>query len=142
MSTHQSLKSIHSLARLGAGLVCLGLIVSCGPSSEDKLNAEIACSQYASSQSGYTPANPPGGSSSVGKGAAAGAVGGAAVGAVSSSGSSGKKTAKNAAIGAAAGAAAGAGLGALKDNEDQKKAAQARSAYQSEFQACMSAKGF
>ena len=139
MSTHQSPRIINTLARLGAGLFCLGLIVSCGPNSEDKLNAEIACSQYASSQSGYTPANPPGGSSSVGKGAAVGAVGGAAVGAASGSS---KKTAEKVAIGAAAGAAAGAGLGALKDNEDQKKAAQARSAYQSEFQACMSAKGF
>ena len=139
MSTRLSFSNLHTIARVSAGLFCLGLIVSCGPSSEDKLTAEIACSQYAVSQSGYTPANPPGGSSSVGKGAAAGAVGGAAIGAASGSK---KKTVEKVAIGAAAGAAAGAGLGAIKDNEDEKKAAQARAAYQSEFQTCMTAKGF
>lgn len=139
MSAKPVFRNVNTFARLSAGFFCLGLLVSCGPSSEDKLAAEIACSQYASSQSGYTPANPPGGSSSVGKGAAVGAVGGAAIGAASGSK---KKTAEKVAIGAAAGAAAGAGLGALKDNEEQKKAAQARAAYQSEFQACMAAKGF
>lgn len=139
MSTSLLFRNVNMVARVSAGLFCLGLVVSCGPGSEDKLAAEMACSQYASSQSGYTPANPPGGSRSVGKGAAAGAVGGAAIGAASGSK---KKTAEKVAIGAAAGAAAGAGLGALKDNEDQKKAAQARAAYQSEFQACMTAKGY
>ena len=136
MRISRSRKTVNALFRLGAGLVCVGLIVSCGPSSEDKVAAEIACSQYASSQSGYTPANPPGGKSSVGKGAAVGAVGGAAVGAATS------KKSKKVVQGAAIGAAAGAGLGALKDHEDDKKAEQSRAAYQAEYQACMSAKGF
>jgi hypothetical protein len=139
MRKQNSLNTMDTIFRLGAGLVCLGLLVSCGPSSEDKLAAEIACSQYASSQSGYTPANPPGGDSSVGKGAAAGAVGGAAVGAATAK--SGKST-KKAVQGAAVGAAAGAGLGALKDNEDKKKAEQGRAAYQSAFSTCMAGKGY
>lgn len=139
MSKQNSLDTREMLLRLGAGLVCLGLIVSCGPSSEDELAAEIACSQYASSQSGYTPANPPGGDSSIGKGAAAGAVGGAALGAATAK--SGKST-KKAVQGAAVGAAAGAGLGALKDKEDKKNAKQGRDAYQSAFSSCMAGKGY
>jgi len=134
-----SLDNALTLARLSVGLFCAGLIVGCGLGSEEQRAAEMACSQYASSRSGYTPANPPGGDSSVGKGAAIGAVGGAAAGAASGSS---KKTSKKAAIGAAAGAAAGAGLGALKDSEDRKKADQAAAAYQSEFRSCMSDKGF
>jgi len=136
MKKNQSNNTLNAVARIGAGVFCLGLIVSCGPGSEDQVSAEIACSQYAASQSGYTPANPPGGGSTVGKGAAAGAIGGAAIGATTSN--KGKKVVKGAAIGAAA----GAGLGALKDSEDRKKAEQGRSAYEGEYQACMSAKGF
>jgi hypothetical protein len=139
MSKQRSLNTMNTLVRFGAGLFCLGLIFSCGPSSEDKVAAENACSQYASSQSGYTPANPPGGDSSIGKGAAVGAVGGAAVGAATAK--SGKST-KKAVQGAAVGAAAGAGLGALKDNEDKRKAEQGRAAYQSAFKACMIGKGY
>jgi hypothetical protein len=139
MSKWNSLNTKETLFRLGAGLVCMGLIVSCGPSSEEELAAEIECSQYASSQTGYTPANPPGGDKSIGKGAAAGAIGGAAVGAATAK--SGKST-KKAVQGAAVGAAAGAGLGALKEKEDKKKAEQGRAAYQSAFSSCMAGKGF
>ena len=131
-----ALKKTYKLIQSSVGFLCLGLMVACGPSDKSKVDAEIACSQYASSQSGYTPANPPGGKSSIGKGAATGAIGGAAIGAASSNKSS--KTLK----GAAVGAAAGAGLGALKNKEDKKKAEQSASAYQSALQDCMAKKGF
>jgi len=92
---------------------CLGflwLATSCGPSSDeiaaDRAAAESECRQLASARSGYDPSNPPGASSSVGKGAAIGAASGAAVGAITSDKS--KKVVQGAAIGAAAGAGAGA----------------------------------
>lgn len=122
---------------------CLGflsLTASCGPSSDElaaaRTAAESECRQLASARSGYDPSNPPGGTSSVGKGAAIGAASGAAVGAITSDKS--KKVVQGAAIGAAA----GAGAGALKDREDRKKAEQAAGLYQAEFKHCMSSKGF
>lgn len=118
---------------LGTGMICLSLISSCGDSSEDRMAADLDCTQIAASRSGYKSAKS---DSSVGKGAAIGAAGGAAVGAVSS------KKSKDVAKGAAIGAAAGAGAGALKDSEDRKKAEQARKAYDMEYQHCMKSKGF
>ena len=118
---------------LGAGLLSLFLITSCGDSSEERMAADLDCTQIAASRSGYKPAKS---DSSVGKGAAIGAAGGAAVGAVSS------KKSKDVAKGAAIGAAAGAGAGALKDSEDRKKAEKARKAYEMEYQHCMKSKGF
>ena len=118
---------------IGASLLCLSFVTACGDSSEERMAADIDCSQIAASRSGYKPAAS---GSSVGKGAAIGAAGGAAVGAVSS------KKSKDVAKGAAIGAAAGAGAGALKDSEDRKKAKQAQKAYDMEYQHCMKSKGF
>lgn len=122
------------------GLGSLFLVLSCGPSSEeiaaDRVAAESECRQLAAARSGYDPSNPPGSTSSVGKGAAIGAASGAAVGAISS------KKSKKVVQGAAIGAAAGAGAGALKDSEDKKKAEQAAKVYQAEFKHCMSSKGY
>jgi len=116
-------------------LVFLCLAVSCGPSAEDRAAADLECQQLATARTGYDPANPAGDKRSVGKGAAVGAVGGAALGAITSSKS------KNVVKGAAVGAAVGAGAGALKDKEDKARADQAASAYQAEYQHCMSGKG-
>ena len=123
------------LMLLGLVPISLGLIVSCGPTPEDRVAAESECKQLASARSGYTGGSS-GGSSTIAKGAGIGAVGGAAIGALTSSKS------KKVVQGAALGAAAGAGAGALKDKEDKKKAAQASSAYQAEYKNCMQGKGF
>ncbi len=136
MSNKHSLKKTLIGVRLSACFLCVGLIAACGPSPEDRVAADMQCSQYASTRTGYAPANPTGGKSSVGKGAATGAVGGAAIGAVTS------KKSKKVVQGAAIGAAAGAGLTALKNNEGKKKTKQAKSAYQAEYQHCMNEKGF
>jgi len=120
---------------LAFGLTFLWTAVACGPSAEDRAAMELDCRQLATSRTGYDPANPTGGKSSVGKGAAIGAVGGAALGAITSNKS--KKVVQGAAIGAAA----GAGAGALKDNEDKKRAEQAAAAYQTEYQHCMNSTG-
>lgn len=133
MIKDHSSKKTFTVNRLIFGLVFAGLLVACDPGPEDKLAADMECSQFAATKTGYTPANPQGGESSVGKGAVVGVVSGAALGAAT-----GKKVVKGAAIGAAA----GAGLGALKTNQDRKNAEQARSAYQAEYQYCMNQKGF
>lgn len=99
---------------LSVGISCLSLIAACGNSSEERMAADLECSQIASARSGYNPAETAGSNSSMGKGAAIGAAAGAAVGAVSS------KKSKDAAMGAAIGAAAGAGAGALKDREERR----------------------
>lgn len=120
----------------GIGLCCAALLVSCGPTPEDKVAAESDCKQLASARSGYNPGSASSGKSNVGKGAAVGAVGGAAVGALTSNKS------KKVVQGAAVGAAAGAGVGVLKDKDNKKKAAQASSVYNTEYQHCMKGKGF
>ena len=117
-----------------AGIFCLSLVTACGDSTEERLAADLDCTQIAASRSGYKPAK--GSKDSVGKGAAIGAASGAAVGAASS------KKSKDVVKGAAIGAAAGAGAGALKDSEDRKRAETARKAYEMEYQHCMKSKGF
>lgn len=126
----------------GWTILLLGALAlsGCGPNAEDiaedRAATEADCSQLASSRSGYDPASPTSGKSSVGKGAAIGAASGAVVGALTS------KKSKKVVQGAAIGAAAGAGAGAIKDSEDRKKDDQAAAAYQTEYQHCMKDKGF
>jgi len=117
------------------GVVFLCMVAACGPSAEDRAAADLECRQLATARTGYDPANPDAGKSAVGRSAAVGAAGGAALGAIT--GTKGKSVLK----GAAVGAAVGAGAGALKNKEDKKKAEQAESAYQAEYQHCMSSKG-
>ena len=135
MKSNRTSLSVKRTIGTAVMLGCVVLAVSCGQSSEERVAAESECRQIASARSGHDPSNP-GGSSSVGKGAAIGAASGAAVGAITSDKS--KKVVQGAAIGAAA----GAGAGALKDKDDKKKAKQAAELYQAEFKHCMSAKGF
>lgn len=137
MNTNFSGLSAYRVLGVLLGLAGMTLLISCGGSSaEDRAAAELKCSQFATARSGYDPANPPGESSSVGKGAAIGAGAGAAVGAVTSSKS--KKVVQGAAIGAAA----GAGAGAIKDNEAKKANEAAAAAYKAEYATCMRDEGY
>ncbi len=136
-----SATQITSMKFVLAGMAFLrcALLAGCKDSSEERAAAESQCQQVASSLTGFRPAAPAGGDSTVGKGAAVGAVGGAAVGAATAKKG---KTTKKAVQGAAVGAAAGAGVAALSDSEKKKAAAELKAAYDREYKNCLQEKGY